>query len=286
MKSKKIFGHISLLLCAAIWGIAFPFCKDALNSMGTWWVLTVRFVLAAVMFAFIAGKKLKTLDKKAVAASILMGLFLVGAYFTQTLGLNYTTSGKSAFLTTTYCVMTPYLAYLIYKRKASKKNIIAAVICTVGIGFITLESGFGNINIGDIYTIVCGVFFALQIVVMENYIAKYDGFALTWVQIATCAVVYTLCAVLFEQPPVVSQLSTVCIFELLFLALIATGFTFVLETWGMRVTPSTHAAVLMSLESLFGALFSVVFYGEKLTVFTVIGFVLVFISVLLDEVNT
>ena len=283
MKGNGFTGRVALLLCAMIWGTSFVVLKNALDSMGTMWVLSIRFTVSALVMLAVAGKRIKTVSKRCVQGSALMGLCLALAYIVQTYGLVFTTPSKNAFLTATYCVLTPFLAWWVYKRRPGLANVIAAFLCITGIGFVSLNQGIGRVNIGDMLTLLCGIFYSLQIIVLEQYRDSGDAVTISAVQFATAAVICWVGALLFEAPPVNVPLNAWG--EIAYLSFVCTALCFFLQAWGMKYTNSSVAAMIMTLESVFGALASVLFYHEVITGKMLLGFVLIFFAVTCSEVK-
>ena len=283
MKSKERIAKLALLSIAVIWGTSFVVLKNTLDSMTAFWVLSIRFVASALIFLLFAGKKLLFASGRCITGGMLLGLMLAVAYAFQTYGLVYTTPGKNAFLTATYCVLTPFLAWLLFHRHPGTSSFTAAFVCIVGIGFVSLNEGFREINVGDMLTLVCGIFYAMQIVIMEQYRDSGDVTVLTAVEFATAAVLLTIAALIFEPlPKAVPKEAWVSI---AYLAVMCTAVGFFLQAWAIRYTSSATAAMLMTLESVFGALISVLFYGEVVTGKMLIGFTLIFLAVLISELR-
>lgn len=244
-------------------------------------MLAIRFIISAVIMLVIAGKRLKKMDRSTVKGSVLMGLCLAIAYIVQTYGLLFTTPGKNAFLTATYCVLVPFMAWGIYKRKPGSSNIIAALLCIVGIGFVSLSTGFDGLNIGDVLTLFSGVFYAMQIIMMEHYIHDADSVSVAAVEFTAAAVLCLVGALLFEPFP--REIPQDAYFALFYLSIMCTAVCFFLQAWGMRYTPSSTAAVIMTLEAVFGVIFSLMLGQEQLTARLGFGFVLIFVSVIINE---
>ena len=282
-KRLGLLGRLALFTAALIWGTSFVVLKSALGNVGTMWTLAIRFTLAALIMLIPAAKKLRRVKKRTLRGGVLMGMCLAAAYIVQTYGLSYTTPGKNAFLTSTYCVLVPFMAWGIYKRKPGFFNIAAAVLCVTGIGFVALNSGFEQLNVGDVITVFCGIFYSLQIVLLEQYAGETDSLTITGIQFAAAAVLCWLGALLFESAPVNVPLSAWM--NILYLSVMCTAVCFFLQAWGMRYTPSAEAAMLLTLEAVFGTLISVLFFGEKLTPRLVFGFALIFVAVLVSEVG-
>lgn len=281
MKDRKNFlGHLALWGTAFIWGTSFVILKEALDSIGTMWVLALRFIIAAALLLLAAGKRLKTLGRDGLRGGVLLGVCLAAAYIFQTYGLKYTTPGKNAFLTATYCVLVPFMVWAFFKRRPNAANIIAAFMCVFGIGLVSL-SGTSPFNIGDALTLVCGIFYALQIILTERFIGDCDALSLTGVGFGTAAVICLAGALIFESAPV--GLSLELWGSIAYMGVMCTALCFFLQTWGMRYTPSSTAAVIMTFESVFAIIISVIFYDEPVTVRLICGFTLIIASVIISE---
>jgi len=212
-----------------------------------------------------------------------MGLCLAAAYIVQTYGLLYTTPGKNAFLTATYCVLTPFLAWLVYKRRPGVSNVLAALICIVGVGLVSLNESITDINIGDILTLISGFFYSFQIILLENYSDSGEASTITAIQFVTAALVCWVGALVFEAPPV--NVPAGAWLEIAYLSIMCTAVCFFLQAWGMKYTPSSTVAMLMTLEAVFGVIFSVLFFNELVTAKMLFGFVLIFVAVVLSELQ-
>lgn len=281
MKDRKNFlGHLALWGTAFIWGTSFVILKEALDSIGTMWVLALRFIIAAALLLLAAGKRLKTLGRDGLRGGVLLGVCLAAAYIFQTYGLKYTTPGKNAFLTATYCVLVPFMVWAFFKRRPNAANIIAAFMCVFGIGLVSL-SGTSPFNIGDALTLVCGIFYALQIILTERFIGDCDALSLTGVEFGTAAVICLAGALIFESAPV--GLSLELWGSIAYMGVMCTALCFFLQTWGMRYTPSSTAAVIMTFESVFAIIISVIFHDEPVTVRLICGFTLIIASVIISE---
>ena len=149
------------------------------------WILALRFIIAAALLLLAAGKRLKTLGRAGFRGGVLLGVCLAAAYIFQTYGLKYTTPGKNAFLTATYCVLVPFMVWAFFKRRPNAANIIAAFMCVFGIGLVSL-SGTSPFNIGDALTLVCGIFYAQMKTANEqthaNAYMPAEGLALSVVE--------------------------------------------------------------------------------------------------------
>ncbi len=280
-KNLGFWGRLALFVTTLIWGTSFVILKTTLDTVPTLWVLAIRFTASALILGLIAGKKLFAMGKATVKGGVLMGLCLAAAYIFQTYGLVYTTPGKNSFLTATYCVLVPFMAWGVYKRRPGAVHILAAFLCIAGIGLVSLGEGLHDINKGDMLTLVCGVFYGLQIIVMEQYVGQGDVVSISVVQFVAAAAICWAGALLFEAAP--SQAPASAWFSIAYLSVMCTAVCFFLQAWGIKYTPSATAAMIMSLESVFGALISVLFYHEQVTPKLLLGFALIFVAVVISE---
>lgn len=278
--NKANLGRTCLILTTLIWGSSFVILKSALDSITPLWVLAIRFSGAAILMLIACLPRLKKLDKRYVTGCCLMGLCLAAAYIVQTYGLVYTTPGKNAFLTTTYCILVPFLYWAISGKRPDKYNIIAALVCLVGVGFVCLGNDL-SINVGDMLTILCGLFYGLHIIVTSRTAENRDPVLITMLQFATAAVVCFIGAVLFEPAP--HDIGTGTWLSIAYMTFICTGLCYILQTVGQKYTPPSQTAVILTLESVFGSAISVILGVESLTFNIALGFFLIFIAIITSE---
>lgn len=278
--NKGLLGRLALLVTTLIWGSSFVIQKSALDSIPTLWILAVRFCGAAVILLAACGKKLRKLDREYIRGGVVMGVCVSAAYAVQTFGLVYTTPGKNAFLTATYCVMVPFLAWGINKKKPDAYNIAAAFLCIIGIGFVSLGKDL-SVNVGDLLTICCGLFYGLHIIATDKYVEGRDPLILTALQFAVGGVIFLASALLTEPFP--TSAPSGAWFEITYLCVMCSAVCFLLQTVGQKYTPPSAAAVIMTLESVFGTMISIIFYHERLTSAIAAGFVIIFVSIIISE---
>lgn len=277
---KSALGRLCLIGCTFLWGTSFVVLKSALDTMPTLWILAIRFLGAALLMTLFGFRKLKKLDQSYWKGGAVMGVFLTAAYIIQTYGLVYTTPGKNAFLTATYCVLVPFLWWIIRRQKPERSHVIAAVICFVGIGLVSLQEHL-TVNPGDLITLFCGLFYGLHIIATSVYAKDRDAVLLSMVQFLTAA------AICFTLAPLVSpfptQVPSDTWLRIAYLCIMCTGVCFLLQTIGQKYTPANEVAIFLTLESVFGAAISVLFFHERLTFQVFCGFVLIFLAVLISE---
>jgi drug/metabolite transporter (DMT)-like permease len=174
----------------------------------------------------------------------------------------------------------PFLYWIVARVRPDRYNILASAVCVAGIGLVSLGGDF-TMRMGDALTLLCGVFYAMHIVAVACFSREHDIFLLTLIQFATAALLGLICGAIFEPFP--KEVGTGSIWSLVYLCFFATAAALLMQNVGQKYTPPSAAALILSLESVFGALFSVLFYGERLTLKTSSGFVLIFLAVIISE---
>ncbi len=280
--NKTFWAKTALLSAALIWGISFVVLKNAISYLPPLITIGVRFSLAFLLLSLIFHKKFKLINKDYIIHGIIAGCLLGFAYSVQTVGLSGTTPGKNAFLTAGYCIITPFLYWVIDKKRPTLCNIAAAVVCMTGFGLICLEDNL-TICKGDILTIICGFFYAAHICAVAKLYNNKDSLLFSIIQFGAAAILNLTLGFIFEGLPASVPLSVVP--NILFLSFGATALGLTLQNIGQKYAPPAAAAILLSMESVFGVLFSLIFYAdERLTLRLFAGFALTFFAVIISEV--
>ena len=280
--NQQLVAKLALLLATLIWGSSFIIMKDALDDITTYYLLAIRFTGAFVLLGIVFWKKWKHINKEVIIAGFIMGTALIAAYAFQTFGLMDTTPGKNAFLTAGYCILVPFLFWGIAGTRPDKFNVIAAVLCIVGIGLVALDDNL-SVGRGDLLTLVCCVFYALHIVVSAKFTRTMDVMLLTIGQFFFAAMWSWVLAFLFEPPLIISEMSTEIWMVLGYLCVFATAGALGLQTFGLKYTSPSAGALILSLESVFGVIFSIMVGAEEVTARLLIGFAVIFFAIVVSE---
>ncbi len=271
----------ALLLTAAIWGSAFVFQKFAADELSASFIVAARFSVAGVITALATIKKWHRIDRGYLLGGLATGITMSLGTWLQTAAMTFGTSpGKSAFLTEAYCVIVPFLYWLVRGEKPRANHLLSAVICLVGIGLISLN-GEGGVTFGDGITLVCSVVFAANIVSISIFCEGRDPMLLTMLQICVAALCGWVGILIFGGMP--EHISMGAAGNVLYLALFSTALCLSLQSIGLKYTNPTVGTILLSLESVFGVLFSILLYGETVTLRMAVGFAVVFAAVLLAQ---
>ena len=274
-KNAKLLATAGFLFITMIWGGSFVVMKNSVDLVPPSYLLALRFTLAAAFMALAFPGRMKKLDRGSLTCGLIMGIFLTLAYLFQTYGIKYTTASKNAFITALYVVLVPFLYWKISKKRPGLNQIAAGLVAVIGLALLTLKHESG-INLGDALTFLCGVCFAVHMICTEEYTKRCDPILLATVQVAAVGVFNWLLAPFLDGPGAFDPailLHKSLILGLLYLSLICT-----------TVSANT-VSLLLSLEAVFGTLFSVIFLGEVLTGRMILGCVLMFSALLLSELR-
>ena len=274
-------GKLLILLATIIWGRSFVVLKNTLDTIPTEFLLGFRFFLAAVLLSAVFYQMWREFNLSYLRRGLLLGLLLFGAYYSQTLGLTDTTPGKNAFLTATYCAIVPFLYWAVDKLRPDRYNISAALLCLLGIGMVAITSGF-SMRLGDSLTLVSAMFYAAHIVALAKFTRGHNPLLLTTVQFFTCGIINWILQLFVVKQPV-PELTAANISALLYLTILCSAVALTFQSYGQKYTEPATAAILLSLESVFGVIFSIIFYHEAITLRMYCGFGLIFLAVIISE---
>ena len=275
---------LGLLFVTICWGLGFVFVKSSVETMPPLYLLGLRFFTSAVILALIFIKKLIRSDRKLIKHGLIIGVILFIAMVLQTYGCKYTTAGKNAFLTTIYVIAVPFMHYLFNRVKPEARHIVAAIIGFWGIGLISLNEKL-SIAGGDVLTLLCGLFYALQIVLIARYTADDDPILLVIWEFLLTGVLALILAPLISGPPTYEMFSSGSVTSVLFLIFFATICGFGLQVVCQKYAPPAPAAIIMGMEAVFGAIASYFVLGEIMTPKMITGCVMMIAAMLIVELD-
>lgn len=281
IKNKEIFANMILILVAAIWGGGFVAGKLALTGLSPLAILMHRFCISAVFFGIFFFPKIKAVGSRTVKMGLIIGFLQFAGLLVQLIALQYTTSAKQSFIAASYVIFTPFIAWLLTKTRPRRIEIIAAALALSGIGFISLSSGFEKLQIGDPLTLGFALIFSLQIVLVGSFARDLDVFALTFYQFAFAGIL-SAAAVLITGTPIIPT-GAASMAGSVYLSFINTGLAICLQNYAQKYTKDSRAALLLSLESVFGFIFSIIIFGESVTLTMTFGCAIVFCAILLSK---
>ncbi|PID14712.1 EamA family transporter [Sporosarcina sp. P34] len=279
---RKYIGEIGLTITAIIWGSGFVMSALALEYYTPYQILAVRFVIGALLLSIVFHKRLLRMGKSVLWKGALLGVLLYGAFALQTVGLQFTTPSKNAFLTGVNVVMVPLIAFILYKRKLDTFEWFGAVLALIGVAVLSLQWSTA-INIGDVLTLGCAVMFAFHILYTARFVRTEDAILLTLLQMVVAAVISSVTVIAMGETSFSMEPKGVS--SVLYLAVFSTTLAFLMQTIGQKHVSETKAAIILSTESVWGMIFSVALAYELLTFRMFLGALIIFIAILLSEVR-
>ncbi len=279
-------AHIMLLLTAFIWGTGFIATEYALQyEIPVSVIMSVRFSVSAVVMFFFTVKSFKTARKQDYLHGVVAGVILFLAFYLQTVGQSGTNVSNSAFITSANVVMVPFIVWIFTKERPPIKIFVLSVVTLLGIGILTLDfSGGSAIKLGDILVFFCAIFFALHIAYLGTFAKKIEALFLTFMQLSTAAVL-SLITMFFGTEYKAVNLVSFEIIPMLYLALFSTLICYTLQTFAQKHTTAGKAGIILSTESFFGSLISVMVGFELLTPRLLLGGIIIFFSVIMTQNN-
>lgn len=259
--TKELKADLSLLGITMFWGISFPIMSIALKSIQPYSFIAIRYTLAAIILAVVFHKSFKTINKKDIKASLLIGMsLLIGTIF-QVVGLIYTTPSKSGFITGLNVVFVPITLAVIYKRFPDLKTMLGLVLSVVGLALMSINGKMG-INFGDFLTLLGSISFSFQILLVDKYAKQVDAGLLTSLELFVAGLLCFIPAIGIEKLQM--DLSPFVIGAVAFTAVFSTAIAMCVQNKMQPYTNPTHAAIIYLAEPVFAAIFSA-FIGDKLT---------------------
>ena len=280
--SPKRRAELLLILTTMIWGGTFSAIKNGLGEASPLILMGSRFALAALCFSLVFPRIWRNLNRRSLTGGLILGILMFLGYGLQTLGLKETTASRSGFITYTFALYTPFLQFLILKRKPALKNLIGLGIVFSGL-FLISRPGGGPVGRGDILTLGGALATAFYVIFLDIIARKHDTFLLTALQFIVCAAMSFLLAPLTETPYI--RWTPNLIGSLLYLALLGSVVAIALMTRFQKDLTPTRAVLLYALEPLFALLFAALLLGERLSFPEAAGCGLILAGVVYSELS-
>ena len=244
-RRESLLADGLLLLVTVIWGTSFALTKQVLVQVPNYTYTAIRYGLAFVALALLAGPNLWRLGSKGWRdAALLGGLLLLGFMF-QTAGLRLTSSTHSAFITALSVPLVPFACISITGKRPPLAAWIGCMMAFAGCAVLTLQPGFSLLP-GDLISLGCAFVWAFLIVLIGELLPRYHALAMTAAMAAVCVVGAGIMALALREslPPA----ATLPWRQILWLGLALGGFSMWAQNAAQQHTPAYHAAIIFSLE--------------------------------------
>ena len=259
-----------LILVTIVWGSTFLIVKDTVETVNEYLIVFIRSALAFIaMFIFqLLNNWRKLFNWKGFIYGSIMGVLMAITYGAQTIGLKYTSTGHSAFITSSAVILVPFILFFIYKAKLLKIDMIAVGIVFIGLFLLTYDLET-KMNIGDIITIITALSYAFHVVFAGQFVKKADTMTLVTYQFFAATVVGLIAFLISDHETV--NISTKAWSSLIYLGLIGTLFCYFITVWVQKYVSSLKVAIIFSLEPVFAAIFGYFIINEILNPKELIG---------------
>ena len=279
MKEKKYFSSLMMLAATLLWGLSYSVQSViADSSLGTFTIVFLKGIGSLALLPVIFVKKIR-LEKEAVRGGIIIGAAVFLGCFFQQKGIESSTVSKASFITSLYIIFVPLFS-LILGRSVTKKIWISVVIALAGLYFLCMHSDSGIVK-GDVLLLIGSMMFALQIMGIDHYVKDHDPIVLTFVSQITLSVFALIAALLFEK--IDGKAMMECFWPVFYTVFISGVLAQFLQTRFQKDLDPSLASLLMSFESVFGALFGWLLLGQTMNMKEIFGCFLVFIAILMAE---
>lgn len=297
MQYQKIKGNLMLLLTAVVWGLSFIAQSKGVETVPAVAFIAIRSILGGlVLLPFIGitdyakrrrGESVQKTDKNLLAGGVVCGALLCLATALQTFGMETTSPGKAGFITALYMVIVPVIG-LFMGKKPGRFVAVSVLVAVVGLYLMCIEPGAVSLGGGDLLVLACAFVFAGHILAIDYFVPKTDGVKLACLQFFVCGGMGAIWMLLTDMP----SLAVVwdARISIGYSGIFSCGVGYTLQIVGQKYTDPISASILMSLESVFATLFTVLFIalgvnltGGALTVRQILGCALMFVAILLVQ---
>ena len=292
MNQKALRGSLLLLLGAVIWGAAFAAQRIGMDHVQPFTFTGVRMLLAGLVMipaSYLARKKSgaestpeRRRDQR--KGGILCGILLFTATSLQQVGLVYTSAGKAGFITALYVVLVPVAAWLLFRKQPGRVIWAAVGLAVVALYLLCMPAEGFQVEKGDAMLLGCAVCFTGQILCVDHYAPRVDGFTLARDEFLITGVLGTAVALVTEEIRPEGLLEA--IIPILYAGILSGAVGYTIQIVGQREVNPTVASLIMCMESVFAVLTGAVLLGERMTLREGLGCVLMFAAVILAQLST
>ena len=295
----KLRAYLLMTFVVAIWGSTFVLIKGALADSTPAAFNLIRMTLAFALLAIAYHRSWRTIRRSHIAVGAIVGLCLAAGYQFQTIGLVHTTPSKSAFITGLVVVLVPLFSIVPALRplgaRAPRWNaFLGAALAFLGILFLTsptvgatasplsaLLPDLSSINFGDILTFGCSIAFAFHCIALGHVSPRISFQPLAILQVGFCTLFMAISLPVIEHPHI--HFTPRLVAALVIAAALATAAAFSIQSWAQSILPSTHTALILTLEPVFAWITSFLFTGERLGLRPASGAILILAGIALTE---
>lgn len=280
--SAASLWSLALVGVTVLWGWSFVAIHSALNEISASAFNAYRFLIGAVVILLFVPNRIFKMKPLDIFYGVLAGIALFFAFAFQTSGLRWTSASNASFITGLAAVFTPVFAFFILNLRPSKKQVMGAMIATVGLGLLTLNDI--SIHLGDLLVLACAAFTALHIALLSKYSKGIDSAALAFVQVLVVGVL-SLVWSLGERSLGIPDTSAV-FWAIGIIGVAGTALAYFVQTKAQVQASPSKIALILVLEPVFGGLFGYLFGGDRLGMVNIVGAFLIIVGMVVTEFKT
>jgi drug/metabolite transporter (DMT)-like permease len=282
--SRRLIADLSLLAIAGFWGLTFPLGKIVLSVLPPFTYLAVRFTIGAVLLVVLLPPSRLAMPERQWRKALAVGMVFFFGYALQTVGLGLTTASKTAFITGLSTGIVPVISAAWVRRWPRPSVMVGIGAATVGLSLLTLN-GSAQVNMGDLLVLGCAVCFALHIVLVGRLARSIDPVPFAAAQVLPVGLLSTVAAAA-ERPLLTVTAVTAPLWGMIvFMAITATVFAMLIQTWAQRFTTPSHTGLMFTFEPVAAALAAFLILGEVLSGRQAIGAALILAGILIAELK-
>lgn len=275
---------ILIILVTIIWGSTFFIIKDTVKDVNEYFIVFGRTSIATLaMFFYTLQKRASSLLKfKTIVYGFVIGSLLGITYISQTIGLKFTSSGHSAFITGAAVIVVPLLLFVLYGERLSNVKVSSFLVVFLGLFLLTYDFET-RINKGDLITLITTISLAFHIILSAQYVKKSEVLALVFYQFLAASLI-SLLGYLFSGESV-SNISPQSVYAILYLGFIGTLFCYFVSVWVLKYVSPLKVSIIFSLEPVFAAIFAFTFANEILSFREFLGALLILVGILIYQIQ-
>ena len=278
---QRYLADFSLLLVTIIWGLSFTILKSIIgDQLSPILFVFLRFLVACIVIFPFCARNLKKLGKEGFVGGVIIGVLLFFGFAAQSVGIQFTTASKSAFITGLAALFVPIFLFLHRKKSPGTANGLAILGAMFGMYLLTDPVG-GGLNNGDLLTLLCAVAFGAQIYVVGIVVPGKDFLSLTFVELFTTMI---LAAVFLPFENIRAQMTLNSIGAVFFLGILGTAGTIMVQNWAQQRTSAVRAGLIFTAEPVFAYMFASTLLDDYFEPIQKIGGALIVLAVIASEI--
>lgn len=284
-KRKILAADATLLLVALLWGAGAPITADLVRTLSPIWGCATRMFVAGLAILLLFPSNVRSASREDFKNSLVLAVLVSSIYTLVGFALFYSTASKQSFIVGASVLLVPFFVWLVYGKKPNASMLLGAALATGGMLIMGFAPGM-RFNFGDFLNLIICFLSAWHVIFIERMVRRTNPITLVALQIPLMGVIMTVIALIFEPTPNFAELQLVTWGEILFAGLFTTVAAFMLQARAQKNTSASHAAIILSMESVFGYSISVLSGQDPFIVQGAIGGALILAGVLTSEAET